>query len=271
VTARLAAAFACAASQRRAALVTFVTSGDPTPAATPAILSALVAGGADVVELGMPFSDPMADGAAIQAANLRALAGGASVRTTLAAAAAFRAAHAETPLVLMGYLNPILAFGADAFARDAAAAGVDGVIIVDMPPEEDADLGPALDRAGLARIRLATPTTDAARLPAVLDGAAGFLYYVSVAGITGTQQAAAEAIGAAVARLKAATPLPVAVGFGIRTPDQAAAVARSGADGVVVGSAIVDIIANHARANDLAARVEAFARSLRTALDEAAR
>ena len=268
---RLVAAFARAAAQHRAALVTFVTSGDPTPAATPSILSALVAGGADVIELGMPFSDPMADGAAIQAANLRALAAGASVRSTLAAAAAFRAAHPEVPLVLMGYLNPILAYGAEAFARDAALAGVDGVIVVDMPPEEDADLGPALARAGLARIRLATPTTDAARLPAVLDGAAGFLYYVSVAGITGTQQAEADAIGAALARLKAATRLPVAVGFGIRRPDQAAAVARSGADGVVVGSAIVEIIANNARANDLAGRVEAFVRGLRAALDGAHR
>jgi tryptophan synthase alpha chain len=267
MTARLAAAFARATAEGRAALVTFVTSGDPTPAATPAILSALVAGGADLVELGMPFSDPMADGAAIQAANLRALKAGATVRTTLDAARAFRAAHPDTPLILMGYLNPILAHGADAFARDAAAAGADGVIVVDMPPEEDADLGPALARAGIARIRLATPTTDAARLPAVLDGAAGFLYYVSVAGITGTQQAGADQIAGAVARLKAATTLPVAVGFGIRTPEQAAAVARAGADGVVVGSAIVEIVANHARANDLPARVEAFVARLRAGLD----
>lgn len=258
---RLAAAFA-----RRPALVTFVTSGDPSPAATPAILAALVEGGADIIELGMPFSDPMADGAAIQAANLRALAAGTTVKTTLATAAAFRAAHPATPLVLMGYLNPVLAYGAPAFARDAAAAGVDGVIVVDMPPEEDAELGPALARHGLARIRLATPTTDAARLPAVLAGATGFLYYVSVAGITGTQQAGVVDIAAAVARLKAATDLPVAVGFGIRTPEQAAAVARAGADGIVVGSAIVDIIANAERRNDVPGHVRAFVAELAGAI-----
>lgn len=267
--ARLAAAFARSRAQGRAALVTFVTSGDPSPEATPAILSALVAGGADIVELGMPFSDPMADGVAIQAANLRALSAGASVASTLVAARAFRAAHPEVPLVLMGYLNPVLAFGPDRFARAAAEAGVDGVIMVDMPPEEDGELGPALAAAGLARIRLATPTTDAARLPAVLDDAAGFLYHVSVAGITGTQQAATEEVRAAVARLKAATSLPVAVGFGIRDPQQAAGVARAGADGVVVGSAIVEVIANHARANDLPARVEAFVASLRAGLEAA--
>lgn len=264
-TGRLGAAFARAAGQRRAALLAFLTSGDPSPAATPALLDALVAGGADIVELGMPFSDPMADGAAIQAANRRALDAGASVRTTLAAAAGFRARHADVPLVLMGYLNPILAHGAEAFARDAAAAGVDGAIVVDMPPEEDADLAPALAAHRLALIRLATPTTDAARLPAVLAGAGGFLYYVSVAGITGTQQAAAGSIASAVARLKAATPLPVAVGFGIRTPAQVAQVAAH-ADGVVVGSAIIEVVANHARANDLSARVTALVAGLAAAL-----
>lgn len=266
MTKRVEAAFSACARAGHSALVTFVTSGDPSPAATPAILDALVEGGADVIELGMPFSDPMADGAAIQAANLRALAAGATVKTTLATAAGFRAAHPRTPLVLMGYLNPILAHGADAFASDAAAAGVDGVIVVDMPPEEDADLGPALRAHGLATIRLATPTTDAARLPAVLAGASGFLYYVSVAGITGTQQAGSASVAAAVARLKAATALPIAVGFGIRTPEQAAAVARAGADGVVVGSAIVEIIANAERHNDVPGRVRDFVASLKEAM-----
>ncbi|WP_414903054.1 tryptophan synthase subunit alpha [Sphingomonas flavalba] len=238
MTARLSAAFA----KGRPALVTFVTGGDPTPADTGAILDALVAGGADVIELGMPFTDPMADGPAIQKANLRALAAGTTTADLLAIATAFRGRHPDVPLVLMGYANPMLRRGADWFAEQAAAAGVDGVICVDIPPEEDAVLGPALRAAGISPIRLATPTTDAARLPAVLAGAGGFLYYVSVAGITGLQQAAQASIDAAVTRLKAETGLPVAVGFGIRTAEQAAAVARV-ADGVVVGSALVDIIA----------------------------
>lgn len=238
MTARLSAAFA----KGRPALVTFITGGDPTPADTGAILDALVAGGADVIELGMPFTDPMADGPAIQKANLRALAAGTTTAGLLAIVTAFRGRHPDVPLVLMGYANPMLRRGADWFAEQAAAAGIDGVICVDIPPEEDAVLGPALRAAGVAPIRLATPTTDAARLPAVLAGAGGFLYYVSVAGITGLQQAAQASIDAAVTRLKAETGLPVAVGFGIRTPEQAAAVARV-ADGVVVGSALVDIIA----------------------------
>ncbi|HWW64734.1 MAG TPA: tryptophan synthase subunit alpha [Sphingomonadaceae bacterium] len=239
---RIAAAFARAKAEDRAALVTFVTGGDPSPAAMPAILDALVAGGADVIELGMPFTDPMADGPAIQQANLRALGAGTTTAALLGIAADFRARHPETPLILMGYSNPMVRRGAEWFAKAAADAGVDGVICVDVPPEEDDVLGPALRVHDIATIRLATPTTDAARLPAVLEGASGFLYYVSVAGITGLQQAAQVSIETAVARLKAATALPVAVGFGIRTPDQAAAIGRV-ADGVVVGSAIVDIIA----------------------------
>ena len=237
---RLSAAFA----KGRPALVTFVTAGDPTPAATPAILDALVEGGADVIELGMPFTDPMADGPAIQAANLRSLAAGTKTTDVLAIAQGFRQRHPDTPLVLMGYSNPMTIRGADWFADRCRAAGVDGVICVDIPPEEDAELGPALRGAGVDPIRLATPTTNAARLPAVLGGASGFLYYVSVAGITGKQQAAQASIESAVARLKAATDLPVAVGFGIRTPEQAAAVARV-ADGVVVGSAIVELVGAH--------------------------
>lgn len=269
-TDRLAAAFAVARGEGRAALITFVTAGDPSPELTPAILDALVEGGADVIELGMPFSDPMADGPAIQAANLRALGAGITLDRTLAIAADFRARHATTPLILMGYLNPVLALGAHRFALRAAAAGVDGVIIVDMPPEEDPDLAPALADFGLHLIRLATPTTRDARLPTVLGGASGFLYYVSVAGITGANSAEAEAVRAAVGRLKAATPLPVAVGFGIRTSDQARAVAAH-ADGVVVGSAIVETIAraHAARANDLGQQVAAQVAALRAAMERA--
>jgi tryptophan synthase alpha chain len=234
---RLSKAFAKA----RPALVTFVTAGDGP---TPAILDALVAGGADVVELGMPFTDPMADGPAIQAANLRSLASGTTTADILDLARAFRERHSHVPLVLMGYANPMLRRGPEWFAAACTDAGVDGVICVDIPPEEDDALGPALRTAGVDPIRLATPTTDAARLPAVLAGASGFLYYVSVAGITGLQQAAQGSIAAAVARLKASTDLPIAVGFGIRTPDQATSVAQV-ADGVVVGSAIVDLVAQH--------------------------
>ena len=239
---RLATTFTRLGREGRAALVAFVTAGDPSPAHTPAILDAIVAGGADVIELGMPFTDPMADGPAIQAANLRALAAGTRSADILAIAAGFRARHPDVPLVLMGYANPMLSRGPKWFASACADAGVDGVICVDIPFEEDAALGPALRAVGVDLVRLATPTTDAARLPAVLDGASGFLYYISVAGITGLQQAETASIDEAVARLKAGTALPVAVGFGVRTPDQAAAIARV-ADGVVVGSAIVDALA----------------------------
>jgi tryptophan synthase alpha chain len=241
VSDRLSARFAACRAEGRAALVTFVTGGDPSPAGTGAVLDALVEGGADIVELGMPFTDPMADGPAIQRANLRSLGAGTTTRGLLDIVRGFRARHPDTPLVLMGYANPMLARGADWFAREAAAAGVDGVICVDVPPEEDDALGPALRAQGLHMIRLATPTTDAARLPAVLDGASGFIYYVSVAGITGLQQAAHQSIEAAVARLRAATELPIAVGFGVRSPEQAARIGRV-ADAVIVGSAIVDLI-----------------------------
>ncbi len=237
---RLAAAFA----KGRPALVTFVTGGDPTPHATPAILDALVAGGADVIELGMPFTDPMADGPAIQAANLRALGVGTKTADIFAIAQGFRERHPDVPLVLMGYANPMVARGAAWFAEACAQAGVDGIICVDIPSEEDGELGPALREKGIAFIRLATPTTDAARLPAVLEGSSGFLYYVSVAGITGKQQAQLASIEQAVAHLKGGTDLPVVVGFGVRTPEQAADIAQYG-DGVVVGSAIVELIAQY--------------------------
>lgn len=263
---RLSAAFSAARADGRAALVCFVTAGDPTPAATAPILDALVAGGADVIELGMPFTDPMADGPAIQAANIRSFAAGTTTADVLAIAAAFRQRHPAVPLILMGYGNPMLRRGPEWFARAGSEAGVDGVICVDVPPEEDEALGPALRARGLHPVRLATPTTDARRLPAVLEGASGFLYYVSVAGITGLQQAAQGSIESAVAALKAATDLPVAVGFGIRTPDQAAAVGRV-ADGVVVGSAIVELVAQHgpAASEPVRALVSSLAAAVRAA------
>jgi tryptophan synthase alpha chain len=192
----------------------------------------------------MPFTDPMADGPAIQQANIRSLGAGTTTADIFAIAAAFRARHSEVPLVLMGYANPMVRRGAEWFATKAAKAGVDGVICVDIPPEEDDSLGVQLRAAGVALIRLATPTSDAARVPTILEGSSGFLYYVSVAGITGKQQAAQTSIAEAVARLKAATDLPVAVGFGVRTPEQASAIAKV-ADGVVVGSALVELIAQH--------------------------
>jgi tryptophan synthase alpha chain len=234
---RLQSAFA----NTHPALVTFVTAGDGDTAAN---LDALVAGGADVIELGMPFTDPMADGPAIQAANIRSLAAGTKTADVLRIATEFRARHPHVPLVLMGYANPMTIRGPEWFADACVAAGVDGVICVDIPVEEDDSLGDALRAKDVAVIRLATPTTDAARLPTILGNASGFLYYVSVAGITGLQQAAQASIDEAVARLKAGTDLPVAVGFGVRTPEQAASIARV-ADGVVVGSAIVELIAEH--------------------------
>lgn len=245
------------------ALVTFITAGDGDTAAN---LDALVAGGADVIELGMPFTDPMADGPAIQKANIRSLEAGTTTADIFAIAAAFRARHPQVPLVLMGYANPMTIRGPEWFADRCVKAGVDGVICVDIPPEEDVELGPALRAAGVDLIRLATPTTDAARLPAVLDGSSGFLYYVSVAGITGLQQAAQASIEDAVARLKAATDIPVAVGFGVRTPEQAAAIAKV-ADGVVVGSAIVEIIAEYGR--DAAGPVRGYVASLANAIKAA--
>jgi tryptophan synthase alpha chain len=224
-----------------AAFVAFITAGDGDTAAN---LDALVAGGADVIELGMPFTDPMADGPAIQAANLRSLGKGTTTADVLQYAYEFRERHPDVPLVLMGYANPMIRRGPEWFAKAAKGAGVDGVICVDIPPEEDDALGPALRGAGISPIRLATPTTDAKRLPQVLEGSSGFLYYVSVAGVTGLQQAAAGSIEEAVAALKAATDIPVAVGFGVREPAQAAAIAAH-ADGVVVGSAFVDLVGEY--------------------------
>ncbi|MBV7260169.1 tryptophan synthase subunit alpha [Erythrobacter crassostreae] len=230
--------FTAAFSKPHAAFVAFITAGDGDTAAN---LDALAAGGADVIELGMPFTDPMADGPAIQAANLRSLGAGTTTADVLQIATDFRARRPDIPLVLMGYANPMIRRGPEWFAQSAAKAGVDGVICVDIPPEEDDALGPALRDQGIAPIRLATPTTDAARLPQVLEGSQGFVYYVSVAGITGKQQAATASIEENVARIKQSTDLPVAVGFGVRTPEQAADIAKV-ADGVVVGSAFIDLV-----------------------------
>ncbi len=239
---RIGRRFAALGAEGRAALVTFVTAGDPDAGTSLALLRGLPAAGADLIEIGMPFTDPMADGPAIQAASLRALAGGATLATTLALVRAFRDGDDATPVILMGYYNPIYRFGVDHFLVEAAAAGVDGLIVVDLPPEEDDELClPAL-AAGLNFIRLATPTTDDARLPAVLRHTSGFVYYVSIAGITGTAAASDHAISTAVDRLRRHTDLPIAVGFGITTPEQAAAVARV-ADAAVVGSAIVSRLA----------------------------
>jgi tryptophan synthase alpha chain len=253
---RLSTAF----TKAHPALVTFITAGDGDTAAN---LDALVAGGADVIELGMPFTDPMADGPAIQEANIRSLSAGTTTADIFAIAAAFRTRHPDVPLVLMGYANPMTIRGGDWFAAECTKAGVDGVICVDIPPEEDPELGPALRGAGVDLIRLATPTSDAVRLPTILDGSSGFVYYVSVAGITGKQQAAQASIEDAVARLKAATDLPIAVGFGVRTPEQAAAIARV-ADGVVVGSAIVELVATHGDA--AAGPVRDYVASLKSAI-----
>ncbi len=268
MTDRLARRFAAVSG--RAALVTFVCGGDPSPELTPSILDGLVKGGADIIEIGMPFTDPMADGPAIQAGNIRALGAGVTMRKLLGIVADFRQHDRDTPLILMGYVNPVLAFGPADFAAAARKAGLDGVIIVDLPPEEADEIGPDLAAQGLHLVRLATPTTDAARLPAVLEGASGFLYYVAVAGITGQNSADAGDIAEAVARLKAATSLPVAVGFGVRTPEQAAAIARH-ADAVVVGSAIVSLVgdAYGRQSNDISGEVERFVATLSMAVRSA--
>lgn len=238
---RIETRFRACAAEGRAALVTFVTAGDPDHDTSLALLKALPAAGADIIELGVPFTDPMADGPAIQAAGLRALAAGQTLAKTLAMVKTFRESDNTTPLVLMGYYNPVYVYGVERFLADAKAAGVDGLVVVDLPPEEDGELClPAL-AAGLDFIRLATPTTDDQRLPAVLKHTAGFVYYVSITGITGAAQADPDAVGRAVARIKRHTTLPVAVGFGVKTPESAAAIAAN-ADGVVVGSALIDAL-----------------------------
>ncbi len=241
MTTRIDARFTALKHEARAALVTFIMAGDPDYDASLAILQALPRAGADVIELGMPFTDPMADGPAIQAAGLRALKSGQNMKRTLALVREFRRGDAATPLVLMGYYNPIYVYGGDRFLADAKNAGVDGLIVVDLPPEEDEELClPAL-KAGLNFIRLATPTTDDKRLPTVLQNTSGFVYYVSITGITGAAAPDAGKVAAAVKRIKRHTTLPVCVGFGVRTAAQARGIAQ-GADGVVVGSALVEAV-----------------------------
>jgi tryptophan synthase alpha chain len=240
-TGRIDRRFAALKREGRAALVTFTMAGDPDYATAVAILKALPKAGADVIELGMPFTDPMADGPAVQAAGLRALRAGQTLKKTLAAVREFRAGDDATPIVLMGYYNPIYIYGVERFLAEAKAAGIDGLIVVDLPPEEDTELCLPAVKAGLNFIRLATPTTDDKRLPAVLTNTSGFVYYVSITGITGAAAPDAGKVGAAVARIKRHTKLPVCVGFGVRTAAQARVIAE-GADGVVVGSALVDAV-----------------------------
>jgi tryptophan synthase alpha chain len=236
---RIARRFAKLREEGRAGLVIYLTAGDPDPETSLALFRGLADAGADLIEIGMPFSDPMADGPAIQAAGQRALKAGMTLRKTLAMVRTLREQDHDTPYVLMGYYNPIYRYGAEAFARDAVAAGVDGTIVVDLPPEEDAELAGPARAAGLDIVRLATPTSDEARLPAITGNLSGFLYYVAITGITGTRSADAASVQTAVARLRRFTDLPVAVGFGIKNPEQAAAVAKA-ADAAVVGSVVVE-------------------------------
>ena len=238
---RIDARFAALQDEGRAAFVTFVMAGDPDYATALEIVRGLPGAGVDLIELGMPFTDPMADGPAIQLAGQRALEGGMTLRRTLEMVRAFRESDVATPIILMGYYNPIYSFGVDAFLAEAKEAGVDGLIVVDLPPEEDDELCLPAVAAGLHFVRLATPTTDDARLPAVLANTSGFVYYVSITGITGAAAAVAGEVGPEVARIKRASDLPVCVGFGVKTPENAAEIARV-ADGVVVGSAIVNQI-----------------------------
>lgn len=254
---RLSAVFEAKKNESQAAFVAYIMASDPDDATSFEVLRGLPEAGVDVIELGLPFTDPMADGPAIQLAAQRALQAGGSVVRTLDLVRRFRKENTTTPLVLMGYFNPIFSYGVDRFVADAAEAGVDGLIIVDIPPEEDEELGPQARSAGLELIRLATPTTDEKRLPKVLAGAGGFVYYVSITGITGSAAANAEEVGPAVARIKQATDLPVCVGFGVKNSDSAAEIGKI-ADGVVVGSAIVSMLGE----GRPTAEILAFVRSL---------
>ena len=270
---RIKRRFEALAKDNRAGLVTFVTAGDPDLGTSEAIIRGLPAAGADVIELGMPFTDPMADGPAVQLSSLRALGAGQTQRRTLDMVSRFREQDNETPIVLMGYYNPIYIYGVEQFVNDAADAGVDGLIIVDVPPEEDAELRVPAAEAGIDFVRLATPTSDDARLPLLMEAASGFVYYVSITGITGTQSAETSNIADAVARIRRFTDLPVAVGFGVKTPEQAAEIARV-ADAAVVGSAIVQRIADapkggEGNSSDLVESVLGFVRELAAGVHQA--
>ncbi|UTP39909.1 tryptophan synthase subunit alpha [Phenylobacterium sp. LH3H17] len=267
--ARIEARFAQLKAENRAAFVPYVMAGDPDAATAAAILKALPGAGADLIEVGFPFSDPMAEGPPIQRAAQRALANGMTLKGVLAAVAQFRKGDDTTPVILMGYANPLIGWGFPAFARDMAAAGVDGLIVVDIPPEEADPLADALDAENLSLIRLATPTTDDARLPIVVRRTSGFVYYVSVAGVTGVKEADADTVAPHVARVRAASGLPVAVGFGIKTPERAGAIAKV-ADAVVVGSALVDEVAfalamNESVTGRVLSKVESLAKAVRSA------
>lgn len=262
---RIEKKFAALKSQGKKALVTFITAGDPDRDTSQAILDTLPSSGADIIELGMPFSDPMADGPAIQAASKRALDNHASMKQTLDMVRAFREKDTKTPLILMGYYNPVYIYGTERFATDAAKAGVDGLIIVDLPPEEELELVVPAQKAGLALIHLVTPTTDKARLSVILKNAGGFIYYVSITGITGTATPTATQIEPAIARIREQTDLPVAVGFGIKTPQDIAALAPV-CDAVVVGSSIVNTIATAANKNEVVLSIEKQVKALAAAL-----
>jgi tryptophan synthase alpha chain len=262
---RIEHTFAKLKTEKRAALIPFIMGGDPNLATSKALLAALPAAGADLIEIGIPFSDPMADGPTIQAAGLRALAAGATLAGVLQLVREFRAANADTPIILMGYYNPIYRYGVSRFCDDALAAGVDGLIIVDLPPEEDNEMRGDLDRTGLKLIRLLAPTSDDARLPKLVASASGFVYYISVAGITGAKSASAADLQEPVARIRRHTSLPLAIGFGIRTPQQVAEVSPL-ADAVVVGSALVDVISRAATPEAAVAEATRFVRELSAGL-----
>jgi tryptophan synthase alpha chain len=261
---RISSCFAELKKENRAAFIPFVTAGDPNAETTAALLDRLPSAGADLIELGVPFSDPMADGPAIQASSVRALEAGMTLPKVLELVRRFRKSHSKTPVVLMGYYNPIHKYGTARFVKDAAEAGVDGLITVDLPPEEDEVLRLPAAAQKLDIVRLATPTTDAVRLKTILDGAGGFLYYVSITGVTGTKSFAEGDVRAAIERLQRATGLPCAVGFGIKTPEQARGVAAF-ADAAVVGSAIVEIMASGASVDDVAAYCATLAQAVQTA------
>ncbi|MBE9603465.1 tryptophan synthase subunit alpha [Acetobacteraceae bacterium H6797] len=239
---RIAARFAKLKAEGRGALMPFVEAYDPDPATSMALLRGMPGAGADIIELGVPFSDPMADGPTVQRAGQRALAAGGTLAGALAMARDFRTGDDHTPIVLMGYFNPILSYGVERFCTDAGASGVDGLIIVDLPPEEAGEIAPFAAANGLDMVRLATPTSDEARLGKILEGAGGFIYYVAIAGVTGTRSAAAEDLEQAIPRIRAQTDLPIAIGFGVRTAEQAAHASRV-ADGAVVASALIDTLA----------------------------
>ena len=265
MTKRIETTFQNLKAENKKALITFVMAGDPDAEKTLNVLSALPDSGADLIEIGMPFTDPMADGPAIQAAGLRALECGTDLNAVIEIVKKFRENNAVTPIILMGYFNPIYQYGCGKFVSDAANAGVDGLIIVDLPPEEDAELREPAQAAGLDFIKLLTPTTKGARLDKVLQNASGFLYYVSIAGVTGTKSANIDEVGAHIADIKGKTDLPVAVGFGIKTPDDAANMSKI-SDGVVVGSAIVENIKENQSSSDLSALISTQVQNLKQAI-----